>query len=232
MGATTGEHLIDDMSGGPQVKLEPSPGHAAGVWWTSLGEGSGPLWPAPPPSLYTYRTFDPPITPPNGPEIKAAACMSSSGFFGYVAMQGLYFSEKIGAYGFVPRDLSEFTGISFWGWAPAPFPDAPLSIEVEFPNHDTKWGDKTSPCWTPEDGSKRCDNFQKDVVLTDQWEPVTVRWDELHQSFDEWQPPQYRPPGGFDRTSVDSIIFTVLGAQPAVRSQPFEFCVAHIYFTR
>jgi len=226
------ELLIDDMSGGPQIKLAPPEGQVAGVWWTSLGEGSGPLSPAPYPSLFTYRTFDPPIEPANGPEITSAACLSSPGFLGYVAMLGFYFGEEKVTHERTPWDLSEYTGISFWGWAAEPFPDASLSIEVEFPNADTNWSDPDAACYTPVDRSKRCDNFQADVALTGQWKQYFVRWDELHQSFEDWNPPQYKPPGGFDRTTVNSTIFTVHGASRDIASQPFDFCVAHVSFTR
>jgi hypothetical protein len=226
--------LIDDMSGGPTVKFAPPEGRIAGWWWTTLSDGTGSLEPGLPPALYTYRTFDPPITPPAGPEIRAAACLRSTGFSSYVAIQGFNFTNSggnsaEGTFGPEPIDVSRYSGISFWGRADEPFEGAHLSIQVAFPNVDTQWGDRNASCWTPENQSDGCDSFQKDIALTSEWRQYFVRWDELHQSFQEWSPPQKRF-SSFN-TLVNSTTFIVRGASPGIMSSPFDFCIAHIRFT-
>jgi hypothetical protein len=222
--------LIDDMSGGPTIKIAPPEGTIAGSWWTTLADGTGSIEPGLPPTLYTYRTFDPPITPPNGPEIKAAACLRSEGFSSWVAIQGFNFASLGGdIYGPEPIDVGTYSGISFWGWAAEPFEDARLSIQVAFGNVDTQWGDRNSPCWTPENGSNGCDDFRKDFALTSEWKPYFVRWDELHQSFQDWSPPQKRFPTF--NTLVNGMKFIVPGGGLDIRSAPFDFCIAHIRFT-
>lgn len=222
--------LIDDMSGGPQIKIEPPDGMIAGFWWTSLGEGSGSIEPGLPKSLFTYRTFDPPVRPEAGVEIRAAACARSAGFLGYVAMMGFHYARERNVYGERPIDLSGYSGINFWGWAHQSFPDAPLTIQVDFPNHDTHYNDPNATCWNSEDQSKRCDPHHAIVSLTDVWKRHFVDFDDLEQSRDVWTPPQERYED-FDATGVYLTSFSVKGGRPDVMSQPFDFCIAHVYFT-
>jgi hypothetical protein len=221
--------LIDDMSGGSQIKIDPPEGMTAGFWWTSLGDGSGDLAPSPQ-RLYTYRTIDPPVTPEGGPEIRKAACLKSTGFRGWVAVQGFEFlTEDARSTPDITVDLSRYRGVSFWGWADEPYPDSPLSVQLEFPNKDTIWGRSDATCWTPEDQSGRCENFRAFRTLGREWKPYTVLWSELRQSNVDWPTPQYRPPGGFD-PNVYYVSFLVEGAGPDTMSQPFDFCVADIRF--
>ena len=230
---TTGEPpaddplVIDDMSGGPQIKLALPEGQIDGFWWTSVGIGSGVVSPAPAPALFTYRTFDPPVIPENGPEIRAAACMKATWFMSWNALMGVWLSGT--TFDNPSFDVSGYDGISFWGWAAEPLPDAPLTVEVTLSTIDTRWGDKNAKCWTKEDQSARCDNFYDEVSLANQWQRHSVRWSDLHQSPDDWNPPQYRPPGGFDR-NIYEIMFVVRGPGPEIMGQPFDFCVADLRF--
>jgi hypothetical protein len=216
--------LIDDMQGGPQIKLTPPEGHIAGWWHAEIPEGSGDLSPAPEPSLYTYRQFDEPVGPPGGPKFHAAACLSSKGFHGWLALQGFFFGAKLGTYGADARDVREYAGISFWGWAHEPFPDAPLGVSVSFPNVQTSL-ERDSEC-AAVDGGKHCDNFFKEVTLTAEWKRHVVRWVDLAQTEQDWG--QMR----FDdfAPQVHGIHFSVAGAGPRFASQPFEFCVADLRF--
>jgi hypothetical protein len=143
---------------------------------------------------------------------------------------GFHYLQRPREYGDRPIDLSAYSGINFWGWAHEPFPDAPLSVQVSFPNQDTHYNDPAASCWTREDQSKRCDAFYADVALTSTWTQFTVLFDDLHQSQDEWDPPQVRF-DHFDKTTVYSTAFTIKGGRPDIMSQPFDFCIAHVYFT-
>jgi hypothetical protein len=227
---STNELVIDDMSGGPQIKRKPPDGMIPGFWWTSLGEGSGSIEPGVPDSLFMYRTFDTPVRPDADTEIKTAACVSSEGFLGYVAMMGFYYAIKRNVTGEQPVDLSGYKGINFWGWAEQSFPDAPLTVQVDFPNHDTHYNDPSATCWNADDQSRRCDPHHVTVPLTDKWTQYFVDFDDLEQSRDAWNPPQERY-DTFDASSVYLTAFAVKGGRPDVMSQPFNFCIAHIYLT-
>jgi hypothetical protein len=220
--------VIDDMSGGPVLKNEPNEGEAPGWWYTSLASGSGDIWPPPPPALFTYREFTPPEQPVDGPPISRAACVKSQGFLGYVAMEGFFFSQLPHAYGASPYDVSSYSGISFWArsWDPL---NAPLSVQVDVPNVDT-YTEARSTCWGADGSNNRCDDFHETLTLHAEWQKLTVRWDELAQSREDWDPPQVR----FDHFTPEAytVNFMALGAAPGVMSQPFDFCVAHVSFTQ
>ena len=145
-------------------------------------------------------------------------------------MEGFDFAQVPGSYDIEPLDVGEYTGISFWGWAAEPFPDAPLTIQVHFPNVDTQWGDKDATCYSPEYNSRQCDDFYDEVSLTQEWTQYFIPWDKLHQSRDEWSPPQVRFVE-FDK-HVNAVSFIAIGGRPGIMSQPFDFCISHIYFTR
>jgi hypothetical protein len=217
--------LIDDMRDGPQVKRAPGADEFAGWWFTSIPEGSGNLVPPPEPSLYTYRHFDKPVGPPGGPEFSAAACLSSSGFRGWQAIQGFYFASKRDAYGEVAVDVSKYEGISFWGWAHEPFPDDPLPVEVNFPNVQSSF-EPSAECITAADGPSRCESYFHEVSLTSEWKHYFVRWEDLAQSEMDWG--QFR--FGAFKPQIYEVYFGVRGAGQKIMSQPFEFCVADIRF--
>jgi hypothetical protein len=219
--------LIDDMQGGPQIKLAPPEGHFAGWWHTEIPEGSGDLWPSPSKSsLYTYRQFAEPVGPPGGPQFNAAACLSSQGFHGWLALQSFFLASKLGSYGAVAIDVRDYAGISFWGWAYEQFPNQPLSVAVSFPNVDTSQQGTCAALDPPEDAGSRCDNFAKEVALTGEWTRYVVRWEELAQDEYDWG--QIR----FDHfePQIENIEFSVAGADPPFMSPPFEFCVTDIRF--
>jgi hypothetical protein len=227
-GASDDPLLIDDMLGGPQIKLKPAEGDFAGWWFAEIPEGSGDLTPAPEPSLYTYRQFDPPVGPPNGPVFHAAACLSSTGFHGWAALQGFFFGTKTGPDSSV-LDVSQYAGISFWGWSPTRFADDPLSVTVHFPNVQASF-EPGAECMSAEDGPTRCDSYHKEVALTNEWRPYLVRWEELAQGEQDWGQVYF----GDDafKPQIYSVYFAVAGAGPKFMSQPFEFCVADIRFEK
>jgi hypothetical protein len=219
--------VIDDMQGGPQIKLKPHDGDFAGWWIADFPDGSGDLEPRPRPALYQYRQFEPPVGPAGGPPIHAAACLKSRGFWGYWAYEGFHFQGKHGAYGGVALDVSEYDGLSFWGWAASPFTDAPLTIQVMFPNVQASW-ESGSDCIKKEDGASRCDSFFQEVTLTSEWKQYFVRWETLHQSETDWGQFYFDP---FE-PRIYMTQFGIVGAGPKVASQPFEFCIADIRFTQ
>ena len=217
--------LIDDMQGGPQIKLEAPQGHFAGWWYAEIPDGSGDLSPPPEPSLYTYRQFDEPVGPPGGPQFHAAACLSSKGFHGWFALEGFYFGSTVGIYGSDARDVSEYAGISFWGWANEPFPDDPLAVSVSFPNVQAS-DQPGSECITAADGTTRCDSYFEEVALTGEWKHYVVRWEDLAQTQEDWGQFRFH---AFN-PQVYAINFAVAGAGPDFTSQPFEFCVTDVRF--
>jgi hypothetical protein len=224
-GASDDPLLIDDMRGGPQIKLEPAEGDFAGWWFADIPDGHGDLTPAPG-SLYTYRQFEPPVGPPSGPEFHAAACLSSKGFYGWGALQGFFFGTKNGIDSSV-LEVSQYAGISFWGWAPRLFPDDPLSVAVTFPNVQASI-EPGSECMSgPGDGVSRCDSYHKEVAFTNEWKRYLVRWDELAQS-EDWGQVLFND----FKPQIYSVFFAVAGAGGKVMSQPFEFCVADIRFEK
>jgi hypothetical protein len=219
--------LIDDMSAGPIIKFKPPDGGLPGGWYTSLGDGGGHLSP-PDHSLFTYRIFDPPESPDHGPEIRAAACLSSSGFKSWVAMEGFSFvaaPKDAGApWDNLPFDVSPYSGLSFWGRNMSTSVES-QTVLVDFPNVQTWTEGVTSLCWTPEDLSSRCgDNYGKRLTLTSDWSYYELKWDELTQSPDKWGAQFER----FDRR-VHNTQFIVRGNLGTI-APPFDFCIAHVYF--
>lgn len=217
--------LIDDMTGGPQIKLAPPEGQFAGWWSSDVPGGSGRISPPPQPSLFTYRQFPEPVGPADGPKFRAAACLSSPGVHGWFAIESFFFASKRGVSEATALDVSQYAGLSFWGWAPEPFPDSPLGVQVNFPNVQTST-EPGSECMSAEDGPSRCENFFKEVSLTEQWKHYVVRWEDLRQGEEDWGQiyfTEFKP-------QLYAVYFSVKGAGPKVMSQPFEFCVADIRF--
>jgi len=228
--------VIDDMLGGSQIKITPPVGgQIAGFWWTTLGPGRGDLNPAPD-RLFTYRTIDPPVKREREglPDITRAACLKSEGFLGYSAIMGIFMvTENARDFTDVAFDVSAnaHAGISFWGWAAGPIEKAPpLDVKVAFPNVDTA-SFVDSAC--RREGMACDDHFHVLRPLYGHWEPVVVRWKDLHQSNADWDPPQYRPSGGFD-TRIYNMQFEVRGpggTEPfTIMGQPFDICVADLRF--
>jgi hypothetical protein len=219
--------LIDDMSGGSQVKLASPPGFVAGGWYSETDDTRYPISPPPYPALFTYRESDlPREQPPGAPALSRAACLTSkSGYEGTFALAG--FNYLLDRNNFLPAefDVSAYTGVRFWAAAPNLRDGEPLSLRVNFPNTQT-YTEANTEC-VKRVGKQACDHFGADLLLTNRWRQYFVRWDELGQSprdlgqvrFDEFAPRLY---------STD---FMISGGGSGVTSQPFDFCISQIYFT-
>jgi hypothetical protein len=222
-GASADSLLIDDMSGGPQVKIAPPRGdEIAGFWFTASDDLHSPLIPAPL-GLFTYAAVPSSMTPDGGP--MNAACLTSNGFTGYFAAEGFNFvwpQGKLSPAG-DPFDVSAYTGIRFWAWSRW----VGQVIRVNFPDLDTEVADPTSMCNLHLDAGQCSNDWSiQNLQLTDVWTPYTIRWDQLTQA--DWGPkvPQ------FDTKHVFATLFNLGGYGPSDRYPPFEFCVSQIYFTQ
>lgn len=215
--------LIDDMSGGPLIKLRPPPGDTAGDWFTASDDIERPLSPSrQPQTLFTYRAIDP-VTLPDGPTIRRAACFRMrEGFSGYYALEGFnFFSDGAEA---VPVDVSRFSGISFWATLTGLGADPPPAMRVVFPNSDTDT-QHLSTCMQPALDETNCNHFGKKLELTSDWQKVSVTWDELTQASD------FGMMFGMFEPHVYSVDFQASGPGPSGLAPPFEFCVSQIRFT-
>jgi len=216
--------LIDDMSGGPLIKIAPAPGEFAGNWYTASDDTRSPL--SPPQdanSLFVYRAIDP-VTPESGLTISRAACFTMrEGFTGNYAEEGFSFFAKAAAA--VPLDVSPFTGITFWAMIRPLGSEDPPRVLVLFPNHDTDT-EHESPCLEGRAGRSNCNAFGKRLDgLTPTWQKFSVRWSELSQVVPFGMPfPSFDP-------HVYSVNFEALGPDGGGRAAPFDFCVSQIYFT-
>ncbi|MEO7038173.1 MAG: hypothetical protein ABI548_29665 [Polyangiaceae bacterium] len=231
--------LIDDMSGGPTIKLAPPSGADPGAWFTASGDTSSPLSPPQTPqTLFTYQPIVPAVTPTGGPTIRSAACFGmSKGFTGYVALEGFNFAYQAGALGQPrPRNVGQYTGMTFWAKLTSFDPSVPQIMRVEFANADTD-DQHSSTCFEAgPDKSTLCDNFGKILTgLGDSWQNFSVKWndpqdpnDDVTQSATDYG--QIR----FTRfnTNVYAVNFKALGPGPDGRTLPFEFCVSQISFTQ
>jgi hypothetical protein len=217
--------LIDDMSGGPLIKLPHPPDESAGNWFTSSDDGDRPLSPPQQPgTLFTYRAVTPAVTPETGTTISSAACFRMrEGFSGTYALEGFSFFSKGSLV--VPVDVSQYTGLTFWAQLTSLDSQAPAPIRVVFPNSDTDTEHKSSTCLAAGLGNSNCNHFGLTLQdLTSDWQKFTVTWDQLTQSpnFGEFF-------GPFD-TSVYSIDFEFI--PDSGTAAPFDFCVSQIYFTQ
>jgi len=217
--------LLDDMTKGPQIKRKPQPDQNAGWWFADIPGGSGDLLPGLGTALYTYRHFDEPVGAPEGPQFDRAACLSSSGFRGWFALEGFNFATDKATGRPALLDVNGYAGINFWAWADEPFTDDPLSVVVTFPNSQAS-AEPDSPCVVDGSGTTRCESFYEELNLTSQWQHYFVRWDELHQSARDWNQIRYED---FER-QIYAVTFGVKGAGPTIMSQPFDFCIADIRF--
>jgi hypothetical protein len=220
--------LIDDMSSGPLIKLQPMKGYLPGGWFTFSDDGNALISPAPT-ALFSYRTIEPAVTPAaEAAPISHAACLRSDGINGYVAGEGFDFLRDPKDHFSVPLNVSRYTGIRFWAYSAPPAPgklDLPTQIRVEFPNTDT-W--ELSPKSTCILEGEACDYFGEVLTLPNDgsWTQYTVKWDDLEQqgygkSYEPFKANLYTV--NFD--------FQGPGLRAGTRSLPFDFCVAQIEFT-
>ena len=223
VGGQPGSLLIDDMSGGPQIKIAPPLGDSAGFWFTVSDDLKSPLLPVPL-GLFTYTAVPPSDTPDGGP-MNAACLTSPLGYNGFFAEEGFNFAwpKHMLSPGGVPFDVSSYTGIRFWAWSLY----ADQSITVSFPDVDTASVDPTSTCNQNPDGGQCGNDWAiQNLALTDTWAPYEIRWDQLTQATWGAKFPQ------FDAKQVFSTNFIVRGPGPVLYYPPFEFCVSQIYFTQ
>jgi hypothetical protein len=217
--------LIDDMSGGPLIKLPHPSDESAGNWFTASDDLESPLSPPQQPeTLFTYRAVSPPATPDGGPTISSAACFEmSQGFSGDYALEGFSFFSK-GSEA-VPIDVSQFSGMTFWATLKSLGSQAPAPMRVIFPNSDTDTEHQSSTCLAAGVGKTNCNSFGFPLPLTSDWQQFTISWDQLTQSpnfgqiFKTFDPNVY---------SVDFEAISDAGGTAG----PFDFCVSQIYFTQ
>ena len=216
--------LIDDMSGGPLIKVRPPADDVvAGSWFTASDDTEDSLSPPQGPTLFTYRDIDP-VTPPGGPTITRAACFQMpSGLVGQFAEEGFaFFGTRDTA---KPLDVSPYRGIRFWAKLTSTDPEVPQPIRVVFPNGDTDT-EHGSTCMTPKGDKSKCDAHGKLFSnMTDDWQEYEVRWSELEQSPPRGQ--QLFPQFAMDVYSVD---FQAIGYGASGSQLPFDFCVSQISF--
>jgi hypothetical protein len=236
--------LIDDMTGGPQIKIVPPAGDTAGTWYSNAGDPNAPLLPSPY-GLFTYTPV--PIPLPDGGPMNAA-CFQTTEVFrtnatnSYV-LEGFNFaypkgavSSSTGAAG-VPIDVSQYTGIRFLAWSRS----AETPISVLFPDVNTAGNDPTATCNlnlmnNPDAGacySEFGSNFELEQAGV--WQEFRVTWKELTQN------PYFGATfDGLAEQGVFGVSFEVTGDEVASNNPdgglnyqilPFEFCVSQIYFT-
>ncbi len=230
---TTGERpsedplLIDDMSGGPQIKHRVRAGYTEGYWWTSSDAVQGEFSPPLTPYLFTYRTISPPVTVEGDRTFDRAACFkSSSGFSGWYASMGLAFMFETGTTIASAIDLSPYTGMRFWGVSQK----GEQKIAVRISDKDTYTEDPHSTCNQNPKAGKCGDDFGvHNLVLTPEWKEYTVKWDDFIQDPQDWGQARF---DSFDRTRAYHAYFAVSGRGPKAAAPPFEFCISQIYFTR
>ena len=212
--------LIDDMSGGPQLKLTAPEGYVPGVWWTSVTAPPNEAISPEPNTIFQYRDV-PEFVSEAGVRITRAACLSSkTGFHGVLAMQGFDLlrtpvTPERGSTA-VPFDVSGYDGIRFYAAAPPLVPglgDAGPDILVLFPDEQTA----LSSC---RNGGADCSDFQRKVTLSAEWNEYRVRFDELEQEAGDEE---------FSGLPF-SVVFAMKGREQGRRSQPFDFCVSQIHF--
>ena len=201
--------LIDDMSGGPQIKFHPEPGLSGGYWFTSSSDAAA-ITPRPN-HLVPYRAVDPPILL-DGYDVHHAVCLESTGIDGDYAQVGFTFHKE-----FRPFDVSDFRGMSFWAWAKDPY----TTINVQLSNVDTNRNYLGAAC--REDGLEACfDDFRIQLELPTEWSLIEFEWSDLEQrgfgsQFDEFDP------------NVLHVAFSFL-APGTHKSQPFEYCISLVRF--
>ena len=223
-GGDGGSLLIDDMSGGSQVKIAPPRrDEIAGFWFAATDDPKAPLMPVPT-FLFTYTAVPPAMTPDGGP-MNAACLKSDSPFTGYFVQEGFNFvlpQGKLTPAG-DPFDVSAYTGIRFWAWSRW----AGQAIKIQFPDLDTEAADPTAGCKMYADAGGCGNDWSiQNLILDSVWAPYTIQWDQLSQA--DWGPKVAQ----FDPKHVFATVFSVQGNGPTETYAPFEFCVSQIYFTQ
>lgn len=210
--------LIDDMRGGPLVKLPPPPDHFPASWFTAGEDDVAISPPNQPKTFFTYRSIDR-VKPKGEPSFERAACLNMpNGFPGSYALEGFSFFTR-GA-DVVPVDVSKYAGISFWATVKGSSERAPPRIGVFFANSDTDT-EHDSSCRADGKGKDNCNHFRKELPdLNDQWQKFSVHWPELEQA------PDFGMRFAIFDPRVYSVDFQALGPDAA----PFDFCVSQIYF--
>jgi hypothetical protein len=161
----------------------------------------------------------------NGKRFDRAACFRSPGFAGWIALMGFNFISAKKDVLAPPFDLSPYTGIRFWGYAPK----GDQAIKVGFPDHNTYTEDARSTCnQNPEKGRCGDDWAVQRMNLTPAWKEYTIKWEDLRQSSVKWGA-QF---DAFDRERVFTAYFAVNGLGPDNQSPPFEFCISQIHFLK
>jgi len=222
--------LIDDMSDGPLIKLPVPPGLGLfpGSWFTATDDTL--VLPSPlnaRDKLFTYTSFTPPVTPPDGePSFDRAACFQMpNGLKGNFALEGFsFFAHEDSTV--QPVDVSQYGGMTFWAKAVVlePGRELPEEIGVFFPNFDTDTEHQSS-CILLGQGKGQCSAHRKLLSLSEKWQKFSVRWNELAQG-------NFGMPYNPFNPLVYSVDFEALGPAPnALGHKPgFEFCVSQIRF--
>ncbi len=221
--------LIDDMSGGPQLKLIPPKGYegtVGGVWWTAGDVADVELSPPLNPGLFTYKTISPPVTTAKGRTFDRAACFSSPGFSGWIVLMGFNFLQRKGAVLPPYFDVSRYTGIRFWARSTM----GNQEIVVKSADKNTFTEDSASTCnKNPKIGRCGDDWGIQSLVLSTQWKEYFIKWADFEQTPDDWNQARFK---SFDTKHVPGAYFGVKGKGPDEKTPPFEFCISQIYFTQ
>jgi hypothetical protein len=221
--------LIDNMTGGPEVKLTPPSPNEVGGWWFSYSDddGKSPLFP-PEGSLFSYTRLPASVTADGGPMSAARVMVSPDGFSTDAgtafAGEGFNFVQpknEASPHG-SPFDVSPYTGLRFWAWS-----SNELGIAVMFPDSNTDSQDPQSTCEKNPDAGG-CNPFGTHLVLTQNGAEYHVEWSDLAQEPGWGQ----RFDGGLVQQQVSATNFQVTGIGDRTSYlPPFEFCVSQIYFT-
>jgi serine/threonine protein kinase len=218
--------LIDDMSGGPQIKHKVKAGYEGGFWWTASDAVDGDFSPPLTPSLFTYRTISPPPAVRGNRTFDRAACFKSSGFSGWLAQMGVGFMFERGSVVASSIDISQYKGMRFWAYSPK----GEQKIAVRVSNQDTFTEDPRSTCNQNPKAGKCGDDFGiQSLILTPEWKEYVVNWADFTQSPSDWGQARFE---SFDQTRVFHAYFAVFGRGPDLKTPPFEFCVSQLVFTR
>lgn len=221
--------LIDDMSGGPQLKIIPPEGYegtVGGVWWTAGDVADVELSPPLNPGLFTYKTISPPVTRSDGRTFDRAACFSSPGFSGWIVLMGFNFLQKKSAVLPPYFDVSPYTGIRFWARSAT----GDQEIVVKCADKNTFTEDSESTCnKNPRLGRCGDDWGIQSLMLSPEWKEYFVKWADFEQTPNDWDQARFK---SFDTKHVPGAYFGVKGKGPDEKTPPFEFCVSQIYFTQ
>ena len=218
--------LIDDMTGGNQVKLIPPEGYVDGFWWTATDAAEGTITPSPHPRLFMYRSIHPKVPIDTNRNIERAACLKSSGFAGTDAKMGFGFIYDKKTENHAYFNVSPFTGIRFWAYSPG----GEQKITVGFPDQNTYTEDPRSTCNRNPSGGRCGDAWAiQQLTLTPTWKEYFVKWSDLKQTSNDWGQARFE---SFDAARVFTTYFAVRGDGPTKMSPPFDFCISEIYFTR